>query len=639
MDELLQQFLIEAPELIAQANDDLGRLAHDPADRERIDSAFRAVHTLKGSVALFDMVPAERVLHAAEDLLDGVRAGKRPLEAEALAALVAVLDQTDRWVEAMEQAGALPAGSDENANALMARIGGKPDPQPAAPTAGPWLDSLRIREAERIEAAASDLVAFRYTPDADCFFRGDDPLGFAAAVPELIALAIQPVEPWPAALAALEPFRCNIAIEGLSGAPLADVRSVFRLVPDQIALAEVRAASAAAEANRSGGSQAALRVEAHRIDALADGVGELIIASNMLAHAAAEAERADPAIGARVRAAHGEIQRALGHMRGAVLAVRMVSLAPTLRRLPRMVREIAEALGKPVAFVMRGEATEVDKGVADALYEPLLHIVRNAVDHGIEPPERRRAAGKPDVAQLHLDARREGDHVLISISDDGAGIDPARVRASAVARGMLDREAADALDDAQAIQLIFAPGFSTAETVSAISGRGVGLDAVKAAAERIGGTIDLASTLGRGTTIRLRLPLNAIMTRLLIVRAGGDRYGVPLDRIVETASIPSAQILSVGTGEACVLRDRTLPLLSLATLVGGQPNRGPIAKLLVTEAAAEPVGVIVDGFEERIDGIVRPRSGILSGVPGVAGTTLMGDGGVLLVLDIAELVA
>jgi two-component system chemotaxis sensor kinase CheA len=326
-------------------------------------------------------------------------------------------------------------------------------------------------------------------------------------------------------------------------------------------------------------------------------------------------------------------------MRRGVLAVRSVSLGPSLRRLPRMVRELGATLGKSVVFEMSGEATEVDKGIADALFEPLLHLVRNAVDHGIEPEGIRRAAGKPPAGTIRLRIRPDGDQVLIELTDDGAGIDAARLRERAVSKGLLDRTAADALEDAQALRLIFAPGFSTASEITAVSGRGVGMDAVRIAVEQLGGRIEIASVVGDGTTVRLRLPLNAIMTRLLVVRVGDDRYGVVLDRISETVSVTAESIVAIGAGRACVLRDRTLPVLSLATMLGGAENPARSAKLLVTDAAGEPVGVMVDGFGERIDGLVRPRAGLLAGVPGIAGTTMLGDGGVLIVLDLAELVA
>jgi len=637
MDELLSQFLIEARELIAQAGDDFEGLARDPADSARIDSAFRAIHTLKGSVAIFDMAPAGRALHAAEDVLDRARAGRHRLGPSDVDALVAVLDQTDRWVDAMERDGALSSRAGAQADALLARLQSdiaRPFEPPAAETP-PWLPALLAREAAAIEVAVSDLVAFRYTPDSECFFRGEDPLATVAALPGLIALAILPNAAWPA-IDEFEPFQCLVTVEGLSAAAFDDVRTAFRFVTDQVTLFSVTPATPAETQTAAAKS---LRIDTARIDALADGVGELIVANHALAHVAAEADRVDPQIGAQVRAAHAAMERAVSGMGRSVMAVRLVSLGPSLRRLPRMVREITATLGKAVRFEVSGESIEVDKGIADDLFEPLLHLVRNALDHGIEPGAVRREAGKPETGLLRLAVTREGDQVVVALADDGAGIDTARVRATAVERGLLDRDAAAALDEMQAMRLIFAPGFSTAATISTVSGRGVGMDAVKAAIDRLGGRVEIGSVPGQGTTIRLRLPLNAILTRLLIVRAGGERYGIPLDRIVETTSVPTEHIHDVGGGRSCVLRDRALPVLSLAALLGAEDRRSPFTKLLVTENAAEPVGVIVDGFGQRIDGLVRPKTGLMAGVRGLAGTTTLGDGGVLLVLDLAELVA
>jgi two-component system chemotaxis sensor kinase CheA len=636
MDDLLPHFLVEARELIEQAEDDLATLASDAGDRAAMDSAFRAIHTLKGSVAIFDMADAGRALHAAEDLLERARAGARAPSGTDIATLVAVVDQTDRWVDAMARDGALPDSAGAEADALIARLTGRdsmPVQSDVAPPV-PWLDALVAAHADRLGTGM--LAAFRYTPDRDCFFRGDDPLAIVSKIADLRALAVTPDGSWPA-LDAFEPFECIVTIEGISGAPIAELRAALRFVIDQVEIVPMPTPAPAPAAPT--GRANALRVDSARIDALADGVGELVVANNALAHLADDIGRTEPKIAARIREAQVTLGRAVGDISRAVMDVRMIAIGPSLRRLPRLVREIAEALGKNVTLELSGEQTEIDKGIADELFEPLLHIVRNALDHGIEPPPVRRQAGKPEAGRLTVAARRDGDAVVVEIADDGAGIDPARLRAVAVARGVLGQDAADALDDAQALRLIFSPGFSTASTVTALSGRGVGMDAVQAVAERLGGRVEIGSTLGQGTAIRLRLPLDAILTRLLIVRIGPDRYGVPLDRILETASVASDRIVPVGLGRACVLRDRTVAVLSLAALLGREDRLAPFTKLLVTETDAEPVGIIVDGFGARIDGLVRPKTGLLANVPGVSGTTLLGDGGVLLVLDLPALVA
>jgi two-component system, chemotaxis family, sensor kinase CheA len=638
MDELLEQFLIEGRDLIAQAHADLEMLAADPAHAAAIDGAFRAVHTLKGSVAIFAMEPAERLLHAAEDLLDAARKGRTAIDQDAHAALVAFIDQTDRWIDDLEQSGALPDDAGEVAIALLATLndaGGETRRRSRHVASAPWLTRLAAREAATIEQAGAALTAFRYEPDADCFFRGDDPLALVAAVPDLIALTILPVEAWPE-LDDIEPFRCALVLEGLSAASEASVREAFRLAPDQVSLAAV--SPEALGAQRGEQRQRLMRVDPARLDQLSNVVGELSVAINALAPIAEAADQAAPQLGAAVRAAQTEIERIAGGIRQSVATVRLVSLAASLRRLPRVVREVAGVLGKQVRFELRGETLEVDKEIADGLFEPLLHLIRNAVDHGIEDPDAREQAGKAREGLLKLGVRREADDVVIALSDDGAGIDVRRVRDIAVAHGLLDREAADALSDAQATRLIFAPGFSTAGAVSDLSGRGVGMDAVQTAVDRLRGRIEIESERGRGTSFRLVLPLNAITTRLLIVNVGESRFAVPLDQVVETARIDAERLMPLGLGTACVLRDRTVPVLDLGALLGAETAPSSIARLLVTRAGDERVALRVDGMGRRIDALVKEKSRLLSGLPSIAGTTVLGNGEVLLVLDLPELV-
>jgi two-component system chemotaxis sensor kinase CheA len=637
MDELLKQFIIEARELTALAQADLSAQAKN-AEEADIGRLFRTIHTLKGSVAIFDMAPAERALHVGEDLLGQVRSGQRTLSPSDREALIALVDQTDRWVDAVERAGSIgrnaPRESDIIVERLQAAQGHERDRQ-----ASSWLDEIKVRESDVISKAPGDLTAFRYSPDTQCFFRGDDPIATTSRIPDLVSLAVMPASDWPE-LSSFEPFECTLVIEGLSRASVADVRQAFRMVSDQVDVQTVAGSGEQIDLPSSTASiSRSLRVDLARIDALADGVGELIIAGNSLAHVASEVGLLDTRAGVLVSHIHERVERAVSDMREAVMAVRMTPLGPTLHRLPRLVREISEQLNKPVAFEIHGELIEIDKGIADQLFEPLLHIIRNSLDHGIESAELRRAAGKPEAGSLSLEVLRDGDQIVVSVSDDGAGIDIARVRDTAVSRGLLTREAAGLLDDGQVMRLILVAGFSTSADITTLSGRGVGMDAVRSVTEYLGGRVEIDSRPGRGTTIAMRLPLNAIMTRLLIVRAGAERYGVPLHRIVETASLSSDRILPVGTGRACVLRDRTLPVLSLHDLLGIESTPSSFTRLLVTETDTEQVALIVDNFEERIDAVVRPRSGLLARLQGVAGTVLLGSGEIVLVLDLQGLIA
>jgi two-component system chemotaxis sensor kinase CheA len=645
MDELLEQFLIEGRELVAEASRELSALARDPDDGAAIDGAFRAIHTLKGSFAVFALVPAERLLHAAEDVLDRARRQAGRINRAALPGLVACLDQTDRWIDDMERSGALlpdAVSVSERTIALLTppRASEAVAPPVDSPTAGPsdWLAALVAREADVVAKAPGPLTAFRYTPDADCFFRGDDPLAVVEGVPALAALAILPAQgEWPA-IDAIEAFSCISLLEGLSAAPEDDVRTAFRLQPSQVEFARVdpEVVHDVAEIQRS---KPTLRVDTERVDALADGLGDLIVAINGLAPLADELDSVDRGLAARLRAAQAGIERATGNIGRDLARVRLVPLEPTLRRLPRVVREIAQGLGKQVAFTLAGETIEVDKQVAEGLFEPLLHLVRNAIDHGIEHPDQRRAAGKDAEGQVTLAFLRHGDAITATVSDDGAGIDPARIRRSAAARGLLSQEAADALDDAAALRLIFAAGVSTAASVTEISGRGVGMDAVQTAIARLRGAIEIESTPGAGTRFRICLPVTALTTRLLVIEVSGERYGVALDQVAETVRIDAAALLPVGRGLACVLRQRTVPVLDLAVLLNAAPTEGRHAKLVVTHVEGNPVALRVDGFGERIDTVLRPPRGILASAPGVKGSAVLGDGGVLIVLDLPELAA
>jgi two-component system chemotaxis sensor kinase CheA len=267
-----------------------------------------------------------------------------------------------------------------------------------------------------------------------------------------------------------------------------------------------------------------------------------------------------------------------------------------------------------------------------------MHIIRNAIDHGVEPPAARAAAGKPAVATIHLRAFREGEHVIVEVTDDGAGIDVAKVKQVAKNRNLVPADALAGMTDDQALDLIFLPGFSTAKTVTELSGRGVGMDAVRTAVARLGGQVDVRSAAGRGTTVRVTLPFSVLVTQVMTVEAGGQLFGIPLDAIVETLRVEKDRVFPVGAAHAIVLRDRTIPLVRLADLLTRRTkdlgdDSGPI---VIAQLDGELGAVQVDRIGERMDVILKPFDGLLSGVPGLAGSALLGDGSVLLVLDLGE---
>ncbi len=333
------------------------------------------------------------------------------------------------------------------------------------------------------------------------------------------------------------------------------------------------------------------------------------------------------------------LEQLTGELQRAVLHLRVLPLRSAFQRLPRLVREMSDALARPAELHFSGEDTEADKAIVEMLFEPLLHVVRNALDHGIEPAAVRASRGKPVTATLRLHAAREGSQVLVEVSDDGGGMDLQRIRSVAAARGLATAEALEQMDDAQLTQLVFAPGFSTATEVTALSGRGVGMDAVRVAVERVGGRVSIQTTPGQGTTVRFMLPFSVMMTRVISLVAGGQMFGVPLDSVVETLRVPRAQISAVGAARALVLRDQTIPVLDLGQMLGAASER-PVdadATLVVVSLAGQSCALEVDAVGERLEVMLKPLEGLLAGAPAIAGSTLLGDGRVLLVLDVAQL--
>jgi len=389
-----------------------------------------------------------------------------------------------------------------------------------------------------------------------------------------------------------------------------------------------------------------LRVDPAKVDRLVTLADEMLISSNAMRHLVREAE-AEPGAGrelvGRLKDQHAVIERLAREWHEAALRMRMVPVSEVLRRIPRLVRDLARDLGKPADLAIEGEATEADKDVLDALFEPLVHLVRNSMDHGIEAAEERRRAGKPEAARLVLRAAQEGDRILIELADDGRGVDTERLRRQAVQRGGMDPAQAAALTEDEALELVFASGLSTAEALSELSGRGMGMEAVRMALAAAGGTVSLRSRPGEGTTVRMQLPLGLTLAQILTVAVDGQRFAVPVQAVLETAQIPRGRVHPLRDGAAAfALEDRVLPILSLRRALSLPERRDPAPsddgiRLVVVEVEGEVAGLEVDSVGERLEAVLRPLGGLLAGTPGYLGTTLLGDGQVALVLDVQSL--
>ncbi|ALJ38472.1 chemotaxis protein CheA [Azospirillum brasilense] len=720
MSALFEQFVLESRELLEAAGAALLRLERDPTETAAVNDLFRALHTLKGATALFDMAPFTRMVHAGEDALMAVRDGRAAMSGDLADRLLELLDTGAAWVDGLEFSQSLPDDADTRARAqeagLRAALGDSAETADGGAPAGfAWVDELP--EAERAKAAGRTVTAIAYDPAEDCFFAGDDPLDLCRRIPDLLLLRVEAAGAWPP-LTDLDPYRCALRFRALSGASKDELARLFRGVPDQLSLATVAIPAQAAPASLAtamlreqarilglpgsdaetaarrpavlravrnilaaegrnaeappldraadgpadalircieGLAEAApaapaasplqarrtLRVDAERMDRLMALVGELVVAKGSLPYLAREAQhgRSADALAQGIKEAHGRIDSIVGDLQDAVLRLRLLPLSRVFDPLPRLVRDTARRLGKPVELHLSGGETEADKDILDILGEPLLHLVRNGLDHGIEAPERRRAAGKPEVAAIRVQAFQDSGGVVVEVSDDGAGIDAEAVRRKAVAAGALTAEQAAALNEAEALRLIFLPGLSTSAMVSDLSGRGVGMDAVRGAVEQAGGRVEVASTPGAGTRFRLVLPLTMMVTRLVMVETAGALYGFPVTLVTGMQRVPHGAIRRMKHAESVVVQDTVVPLLRLRRLLNlpeDERERSGEAVLLV-DLGGQPVGLVVDAFRERAEVVLKPMTGLLARLRGYAGTAVLGDGSLLLALNLREL--
>ncbi|MET0409342.1 MAG: chemotaxis protein CheA [Hyphomicrobium sp.] len=727
MDEFVEQFLVEARELVEQATVALDALDRGGEKPREIDSLFRAVHTLKGAAGIVEFDAMGRAMHAVEDVLSRLRTSPESMPPTLVVDSYASIDQVTRWLDEMQASGEPPKNADAAADAIIRRFDRSSHGSGTEPSqvADPWLD--RLRKAHPVRFVES-VCAFLYCPAQDAFFAGEDPLAVAAAAP-----GAKTMDLWLAndvAFDEFDPFSCALQIVVLSDAQASETRNFFRDQIDRVEIIDLKgpassplsptaravldaqlkmlafdaqhgdegrveaAARVAVNVLRIAGLQEnasavetalaapsvdrrregvmgrirdavvqrddviiqhepapqaavaatrSLRVDMDRIDALVNLTGELTVVKNAIGHiTGSPPDQVDAnAIRVDLRKQHDLLERLVQQLQSAVLQVRVLPLRHVFQRFPRLVREISATLGKPVAFVMEGEAVEADATVVESLFEPLLHLVRNAIGHGVEHAVDRSVVGKPATARITLRAHRQLQNVVVEIEDDGKGIDIERVRQTAAARQLASTDELARMTEADVVALIFAPGFSTAAEVTGLSGRGVGMDAVKNAVERMGGTVTVETRAGRGTIFRLVLPFSVMMTRVMTAEVSGQVFGVPLEAVVETASVARGAISTIGAGRAIVLRNRTLPVLTLAAELGlpASFETASEARLIVIANSDQLVAVEVDRLGERMDVMLKPLEGLLQGMTGVAGTTLLGDGRVLLVLDVQGLFA
>lgn len=643
-------FRQEAQELLEQLEQILLDLARSPENAELVDSTFRALHTIKGSGSMFGFDAVAGFTHHVESAFDLVRKGKVAMTAALADIALAGKDHIRNLIERPESADA--ATGQAILARLEATVGGhgsgtadSPKPMEAAPVAAPTTRTTKWR------------VQFRLPVDA--LATGTNPLLLVDELRSLGKAMVTPLLDKIPPLEALNATECHIGwdIELETDKPKSAIEDVFLFVMDEMELkiepldapAPVAVAVAAAPATAQSAPKApppaqpakatteplkgggSIRVPAERLDNLMDRVGELVIAQSRLKQIAAASQDSE------FKSISEEIERLALELRDTTMGVRMVPIAQLFGRFRRLVHDLAVELGKEITLTTSGEETELDKTVIERLNDPLVHLIRNSIDHGLEPPEQRTAAGKSAQGHIHLSARHTGDKVLISITDDGKGLDRARIRARAEENGLIAPGAE--LSDSELFQVIFQPGFSTAQAVTNLSGRGVGMDVVKRTLDALRGSIDIASAAGKGTEITLRLPLTLAIIDGLLVRIGQGRYVIPLSAVEECVELPPVRENRANGSNFLNIRGDLVPFLRLREMFNATTPPDKYQKVVVVSSNDMRVGLVVDQVIGDHQTVIKSLSKLHAGVGTFSGATILGDGTVALILEIAHLVA
>ncbi|MDE2406067.1 MAG: chemotaxis protein CheA [Sphingomonadales bacterium] len=633
-DDPVAAFRVEAGEVLDEVEQALLDLGSRLDDATLVNAVFRGLHTVKGSGAMFGFDALAGFTHHCETAFDKVRKGKARASGELVSAVLAACDHMRGLLRA--EAGTADDGAGAPILERLARSLEAGEDAPAGATGDARAGGWHLR--------------FRLAPDA--MANGVNPLALLAELRELGAGAITALTDAIPPLSELDVGECRIgwAMSLPAAATREAIEDVFLFVLDDMELdltpleegdaarPDVPAGNDAAPPGTPVAARPAeriaeetVRVPAGRLDELMNRVGELVIAQSRLSQIAGHGE--DLAL----RSVSEEIERLAGELRTTMMVLRMVPVANLFGRFRRLVHDLGRETGKQIALVTDGEGTEVDKTVAEALFDPLVHIVRNACDHGIEDDDSRRAAGKPETGTLRLSARQASGQVELTISDDGRGIDLARVRAKAEANGLLAPGAV--LPDHELVQLIFQPGFSTAAAVTSLSGRGVGMDVVRRKIEALRGTIDIDSRPGQGTTFTLRIPLTLAIIEGLLVRVGGGHYVLPLGAVEECLELPAETDQRSRGRSLITLRDRLVPFLRLREMFGADGTADPYQKMVVVGAGNSKVGLVVDQIVGSQQTVIKSMSPLHREAAAFAGATILGDGSVALILDIGHLLA
>lgn len=693
-DDILQDFLVEAGEILEGLNEQLVDLEQTPDDSDLLNSIFRGFHTIKGGGSFLALTNLVEVCHKSEDVFNLLRNHEISLNADMMDAFLRVLDEANSMFEEIKS-GQDPSPADP---ALLQELINMQSPGAAVPAVAeqaveeetpdipePQETEQQVKVAVDAEAVAQEFVSGKDEISDEEFEHLLDALHGSGAPPKAIEVATAAATP--PASDEISDDEFEALLDELHGEgsgpgakaekkpaapkkPEADSENIsddeFEALLDEMhgkgkgptstsAAKEAKPASSKAEAVEPAEpvsktpaakpvakkessvpkGETTVRVDTSRLDDIMNLVGELVLTRNRLntLRQTFEDERVHKAI--------SSLDVVTADLQTAVMKTRMQPVKKVFGRFPRVVRDLARSLKKEVSLELEGEETDLDKNLVEALADPLVHLVRNSVDHGVEMPEVRLKAGKPRQGVVVLSAQQEGDHILLSIRDDGAGMDPEVLRSKVIEKGLMDAESASRLDDKGCFDLIFMPGLSTKEQISDVSGRGVGMDVVKTKIAQLNGTIDIDSELGKGTELRIKVPLTLAILPTLMVQLGTRKFALPLSIVNEIFELSSKKVNVVDGREVVQNRGKAPPIFYLRKwLLNGSESSKTQASdphVIMVQVGNTSVGFVVDQVIGQEEVVIKPLGKMLQGLPGMAGSTITGDGNIAIILDVPGL--
>ncbi len=647
LQEILEEFLVEAEEILENLDQDLVDLESNPGDKELLNKIFRGMHTLKGGAGFLNLTPVVEIAHRIEDIFNKLRNDEMTLTPEIMDVILEGIDKLKEALQMLKESQELPDVEEikDLLSCLDAVLKGEPLSGSTGEKEGTEdkTSGVKPEEFEFVDGISDKLKELLLQfPDKD----------LAGILEEIILMPPdkRPMDVIPEIEKLIE--------EGKDVKDLIKKKEPQQVKAEQLPIESAAKVVGTEETKNSAVKGAVetksskqpskkverktsetIRIDVERVENLMNLFGEIVLERNRILRVTQDVEKEcrGEAVEKLVEAVTS-LDRTVSDLQVAVMKLRMQPIKKIFSKFPRLVRDLARKLNKKVQLIIEGEDTELDRSILDKLEDPLIHLVRNALDHGIEPPEERVANGKPEVGTVRLFAYHEGDHIIVGIEDDGRGIDPEKVKKKALEKGLITPEQAVQMSDKEAYELIFLPGFSTADKVSDVSGRGVGMDVVASTIHSLRGSIEIDSELGKGTTILLKLPLTVAIIRTLMLGCNGQVYAVPLHSVVEIVRYQEDKVKEVGSFRSFMLRDEVLPLFSLNELLEVS-DENEKSFVVIVKVGEKLIAVSIEKLFGEEEIVIKSLGELLSDIPGIAGATIAGDGRVVLILDLNSLLS